>query len=75
MSIYDPLNQNLKSAVGDKLIVSFEQIEAILCRALPASAHKYQAWWSNEQADDTGHIQCRSWLSAGSRQAPTSVRD
>ena len=65
MSAYDPLKQKLDAETSDKLALSFAEIEVILGRALPESAYKYQAWWSNEQTEDTRHVQCRSWLSAG----------
>lgn len=62
MSVYDPLKRRLEAETGDKLTLSFAEIETILNRSLPESAYQYQAWWSNEDPDDTTHTQCRSWV-------------
>ena len=48
---YIPLEQHLKTLPNETMDVtmSFEQIERIINDKLPASAYKYQAWWSYEK--------------------------
>ena len=59
---YEPLKHYLEAAGEAEVSVSFEQIEQILGAALPASARKHAAWWSNSPA---GHVNARAWLGAG----------
>jgi hypothetical protein len=65
MSVYDPLQRYLTTQSGKTLALSFSQIEGILNRKLPASAHKHDEWWANESAPTTRHYQCRAWRGAG----------
>ena len=48
---YTPLEQHLKAFPSKQqdVTMSFEQIERIINDKLPASAYKYQAWWSYEK--------------------------
>ena len=47
MGYYDPLRDYLMDCDSDEVTLTFAQVEAILGRALPASAWKYDAWWAN----------------------------
>ena len=59
---YDRLKHYLEAAVEPAVPLTFEQIEAILGSALPASARKHAAWWSNSPA---GHVNAQAWMDAG----------
>jgi len=68
MGYYDPLKDYLMGCGDDAVTLSFAQIEAILGRALPASARKYDAWWANVgDSPSTQHSHARSWHAAGYR--------
>ena len=52
-------------AEGDRQVaMSFDEIERLIC-PLPSSAHRHQAWWSNEVTDGTRHVQAKAWINAG----------
>lgn len=59
---YLPLSQHLNERDDTPLTLSFTDIEHLLGFALPASAKKHRAWWSNSA---TGHSQAAAWLNAG----------
>ena len=59
---YDPLKHYLEAAGAPVVELSFVQIEHILGSALPASARKHAAWWSN---NPTNHVNAQAWLAAG----------
>jgi hypothetical protein len=65
MSQYDPLNRFLSAYPGRRVTLTFDAVERILGRSLPASARTYQAWWANEKADTTRHVHSRAWVTAG----------
>lgn len=73
-SIYEPLHQRLLSERRQIVRLYFSEIEEMLRRKLPASAHKFTAWWSNESALKVGHTQARAWMNAGFR-AHASIKD
>ena len=60
-SSYAPLGEHLRKVEGDEATLTFDEVEKILDRKLPASAIKHRAWWANT---DT-HSQALVWLSAG----------
>lgn len=65
MGRYDPLRAHLVEANAKgqyRVEMTFNEIERLV-GGLPASARKYDAWWSNEQ--DGQHVQARAWLDAG----------
>ena len=65
MSIYDPLRLKLESLHEQSVRLTFSDIESILGRPLPVSAHKFSAWWGNESARKAGLAQAKAWLAAG----------
>jgi len=73
-SIYEPLRQRLLKEAADRVRLTFVEIEVVLGRKLPASAHKFSAWWSNESSLKAGHTQARAWMNAGFR-AHASIKD
>jgi hypothetical protein len=60
-SSYAAIGRHLANESGQEVTLSFDQIEDIIGRELPASAHRHRAWWANT---DT-HSQALTWLSAG----------
>jgi len=66
MSKYDPLRGFLESIPPDveKRSLSFSRIESIIGAALPASARKHRAWWSNPTSR-RDHPHAQAWLAAG----------
>lgn len=66
MGKYDPLREYLEASDKPVVRLSFAEIERILGDALPASAYKHSAWWSNE-APGGMHSHAKSWLDAGYR--------
>ncbi len=63
--IYKGLRDYLSSNSEHELTLTYDQIERILGRPLPGSAHgpHKRQWWANT----TTHSQARSWLEAGRR--------
>lgn len=62
-SKYRPLFEHLRAAQADEVTLTFEDIEALLGVALPASAQS-RGWWSNR---GRGSLQAAAWLDAGYR--------
>lgn len=60
-SSYAPIGTHLSSTEEREATLAFGEIESIIGRELPASAHRHRAWWANT---DT-HSQALTWLSAG----------
>jgi hypothetical protein len=69
MSKYDSLSRYLAKQ-SSKLTLSFDAIEKILGFALPGSARRHPAWWSNG-ADS--HVQANAWLGAGFETAEVDI--
>lgn len=67
MSQYAPLNRFLSAYPDGRVSLTFDAMEGILGRKLPASARTYAAWWANETPDATRHVQSRAWVTAGWR--------
>lgn len=55
MSKYSALGQFLSNAKGDRIDLSFADIEGILEDELPESAYKHDAWWANSKTEDSLH--------------------
>jgi hypothetical protein len=64
MGIYTPIQAWLvrQPTNINKIPATFEQIEAILCQNLPATARRKVQWWEN---NPIGHPQAVAWLAAG----------
>jgi hypothetical protein len=60
-SQYDPLGPFLQRQAGDRIPVTFAEIESALGFPLPRSK-RYPAWWSNSP---TNNPMTRVWLEAG----------
>jgi hypothetical protein len=69
-SKYEPLRRHLTSIAGDRIRLSFGEIERILRFSLPNSARQYAPWWANTGGS---HIQADAWMSAGWRTAQVDV--
>lgn len=61
MGKYDPLKTFLSSQAGDRVPMTFQEIEAVLKAPLPSSK-QYPAWWSNNASNNT---MTGVWLEAG----------
>jgi hypothetical protein len=53
-SKYDLLCQHLETHQEDRVTLSFKEVAAILGFPLPASAHKYPAFWANQTVTMNG---------------------
>lgn len=63
MAKYDPLRTYLKEHSGDRITLSFGEVESILGAKLPASAHTHRAWWANQSTK--GHPESDAWMNGG----------
>ncbi len=63
MKKYSALGHYFANLAGDRITVTFGQIEEIIGASLPNSAFKHAAWWSN--AKTSTHSWAHHWLSAG----------
>jgi hypothetical protein len=66
MGRYDKLKHFLKSAKFTDVDLTFSDIEKVLGRALPPSAYKHRAWWSN---NPDNNVMANAWLEAGYQTA------
>jgi hypothetical protein len=62
VSKYDALGTFLKSQRGDRVPMSFAEVERITGGKLPPSAAKHRPWWSNNPDNS---VMTRVWLDAG----------
>ena len=62
MSKYSALGEYLKRQRRDVVPMTFGEIEKITGAKLPASAHKYRPWWSNNPDNS---VMTKVWLDAG----------
>lgn len=62
-SRYDPLGEFLKNQRAASVTLTFTEVEELV-GALPPSARRHGAWWSNNPAM---HPQAEAWLDAGWR--------
>jgi hypothetical protein len=69
MSKYDSLSRYL-AAQDAKVTLTFDAIERILGFALPRSARRHPAWWSNGAHS---HVQAAAWLNAGFETAEVDM--
>ena len=61
MGRYEPLRAFLDAQAGDRIQLTFQEVENILSVALPASK-RYPAWWSNNPSNNP---MTKVWLAAG----------
>lgn len=71
-SVYTALATWLKEQSENHISLTFEQVEAIIKRPLPASALEIRAWWAN---DRVGHTHSILWLDAGWRVEAVSLSE
>lgn len=64
---YAALHAHLSRRNGRPEMLSFEDIEEIIGRALPVSAVKHRSFWANDNQDH--HPHARAWMRAGYRVA------
>lgn len=69
---YRPLYEALQNTAASDVTLSFAEIEGILGTSLPESAHRYQAWWSNDESGTHSHA--RAWLAAGFSTGGVNLR-
>ena len=62
MSKYEALGDFLRQQDGERVPLSFADVERITGVKLPPSADKHQPWWSNNPSNNT---MTRVWLDAG----------
>ncbi|MGY3547116.1 DUF7662 domain-containing protein [Bradyrhizobium sp. USDA 4469] len=74
MSAYDPLRRYLLASQSDLVVMDFCEIEEVNCRPLLSSAHRYPAWWANEEPDKTTHSHSRAWMLASYAASPELLR-
>ena len=70
MSKYSSLHRYLEREAGPSVEMTFDEIDDVV-GGLPASARRYQAWWSNEP--EGTHVQARAWMDAGWRVANVNL--
>ncbi|MCA8258277.1 HNH endonuclease [Burkholderia sp. AU31624] len=63
MAKYDALGAHLRSLPGDTVRLTFEEINTILPKGLPASAYEHPPFWSNTDS----HVHALAWQRAGWR--------
>jgi DNA-binding transcriptional regulator YiaG len=61
-SKYHGLHLHLRATGQDEVALALDEIEALMKAALPASAHRSRAFWSNRIE---GGYQAAAWLDAG----------
>ena len=62
MSKYSALGSYLKRQHGDRVPMTFGEIERVIGAKLPASAHRHRPWWSNNPDNS---VMTKVWLDAG----------
>ena len=67
---YQALYQYLENRYANTVVLTFAQIEDLLGFALPDSARVDQAWWANNDANDTPPPHSRSWTLASRTATP-----
>ena len=61
-SKYQPLTAVLSTEAGDRIQLTFQQIEAVLGTALPSGAWRRRQWWSDQRQYGP---QVKAWQEAG----------
>lgn len=71
MAKYAALGRYLHETGKDTVGISFAEIERILGVALPASARRHRAWWSNNPENN---VATGEWLAAGYQTEQVDIR-
>ena len=64
---YRALHTYLEHRYASVVVLTFEQIEALLGFALPAPARTEREWWTDIK---NPQFQCAAWIEAGRTAAP-----
>lgn len=67
---YQPLAAYLGRVDADNTMLTFNDIEDILCSDLPLTARTHPAWWANTAE---GHTHARAWLNLGWKTCALSL--
>jgi hypothetical protein len=70
---YQPLYRYLENRFADTVVLTFEQVEALLGFPLPDLARLRPDWWASPEAGVVTSSQSRSWIDA-SRTATPNLR-
>lgn len=73
MSKYEPLACFLRQQLGDRVTLSFKEIDKLVDGGLPQSAYDYRPWWANRH--DGRGSQSAGWQSAGWETCDVRVAD
>ncbi len=53
---------------------SFEELEKVLDRKLPPSAHNHRPWWGNDYSSGT-HSHAQAWIRAGWKVDAVDIKE
>ena len=70
MSKYDPLTSHLATQHREFVPMTFADIEKLINGALPPSARKYPAWWSNNPSNSVMTV---AWRNAGYKSQDVDI--
>jgi len=70
VSKYDGLGTYLRRQTGDRIPMTFSEIEAVTGTQLPPKAQHSRAWWSN---NPTNNVMTKIWLDAGFETAQVDI--
>ena len=76
MSEYEPLKKYLASLPYYKKeeAFSFDELEMLLGRKLPPSAHNHRPWWGNDYSSGT-HSHAQAWIEAGWKVDAVDIKE
>lgn len=67
---YEPLERYLRKAKSERVPMTFREIETIIDDALPDSARRHRAWWSNNPSNS---VITYAWLAAGYKSTEVNL--
>ena len=65
MAKYDPLYDFLRRQDAQRIVFTFDEVARLIGEKLPESAYKHPEWWTNENSDNSSHVQRHAWMKAG----------
>jgi hypothetical protein len=71
VSKYDGLGTYLRSQAGERIAMTFAQIEGVTGTTLPEKSQHSRAWWSNNASNS---VLTKVWLDAGFETADVDMR-